>query len=162
MVADRLVPSPTLVIAAVLLVALAEPMAALSRERRRVIWTVAVLGLMPIVVGQIGELAITWIAAVDNRPTPGQALNLPHRFETGPLLLWRGRTVAPAWLQVLDARVNLISLWCVVLWATGLRAIDHGGYRAWHVAAPVASLAVAGAVTWQCGPFVLSLVLGAP
>ncbi len=159
---DRLIPSPLLVIAAALVVSIGEPVLALARDRRAALWTVVLLGLAPLLVQQLGELAVTYLAAVTPDPTPGHAVSLPHRFSTGPVLLWRGETPAPAWLEIVDARVNLITLWCVALWTTGFRVLEGRRFAPWHVAVPLAGLAGAGVLTWILGPLARSALLGNP
>ncbi|KPJ86748.1 MAG: hypothetical protein AMS18_15260 [Gemmatimonas sp. SG8_17] len=161
-VADRLVPSPTLLLAATFVVLLSEPMLALARDRRETLLTLALLGLAPLLVQQVGELVITYIANVGSDPAPGLAIELANRFETGLLLLWTSEAPAPAWIEILDARVNLVSLWCVALWALGLKVLDGERFQMWHLGMPVVSLAVGGIVTWILGPLVLSAVLGRP
>jgi hypothetical protein len=161
-IAERLVPSPTLVLAATLLVLLAEPILAASRDCRETLLTLAVLGLAPLLVQQVGELVMTYSTNVGPDPAPGLAIELANRFNTGPLLLWTSESRAPAWIEILDARVNLVSLWCVALWALGLRVLDGERFQVWHIGMPVVSLAVGGIVTWILGPMVLSAVLGRP
>ena len=162
MVVDRLVPSATLVIAAVLVVLLGGPVLSLAHDRRRALWSLALLGLAPLLVQQLGSLLLTCLASVPADPGPGDAISLPHRFHTGPLLAWTGDGAAPHWLELLEARLNLVSLWCVALWAAGLRMLDGGCLKAWHVAVPVASVAAAGVLTWMGGPMGYSLLLGSP
>lgn len=161
-IADRLVPSPTLVLAAILLVLVAEPILAAARDRRETLLTLAVLGLAPLLVQQAGELVMTYYVNVGPDPAPGLAIELANRFVTGPLLLWTSEARAPAWIEILDARVNLVSLWCVSLWALGLKVLDGERFQAWHIGVPVVSLAVGGIITWIVGPMVLSAVLGRP
>ncbi len=162
MIADRLVPSPTLLLAATVLVLIAEPVLAMARGRRETLLTLVVLGLAPLLVQQVGELVMTYGANVGPDPTPGSAIELANRFDTGPMLLWTSEARAPAWIEILDARVNLVSLWCVALWGLGLKVLDGGRFQVWHIGLPVVSLAVGGIVTWISGPMVLSAVLGKP
>lgn len=162
MIADRIIPSPTLLIAALLLVLAAEPVLALARDARPAIWTIAILGLAPLFVQLIGELALTYLLPVGAHATPGDAVSAPHRFVTGPLVLWRRSEVAPAWLELLDPRVNLIALWCVAIWSLGLRQLDGGKLAAWHVALPLWCLAGAGVLTWILAPLALAALLGQP
>jgi len=161
-IADRLVPSPTVLLAGIVLVLLAEPVLALARDRRATLLTLAVLGLAPLLVQQIGECIMTYTANIAPDPAPGRAIELANRFQTGPLLFWSSEARAPAWIEILSARVNLVSLWCVGLWALGLRVMDGKRFRVWHIGMPVVSLAVAGIVTWILGPMVLAAVLGRP
>ncbi len=158
-VADRLVASPTLLLAVLLLAWAAEPVLMLARERRDAIWTTVLLGLAPLLVQRVGELAICYLAAQPGG-TAGDAVTLPHRFVTGPLLLWRGGP-PPLWLQRLDARADLILVWSVLLWTLGLRQLDGGRLRTWHVALPAACAAGAAVVTWVLGPVALGAVLRA-
>ena len=159
-VADRLVASPTLIVAALFLALAAEPVLMLAREQRPAIWAIVLLGLAPLVVQRVGELAITYVAAIAD-PVAGDAITAPHRFVTGPLLLWRGEGPAPGWLELLSRRVNLIALWCLVLWSLGMRQLDGGRWQLWHAALPATCVAAAGLLTWMLGPIVLALVLGA-
>ncbi len=162
MVADRLVPSPIVMMAGIFLVVIGQPVLQAPRSERGVLWAVAAVGLAPLVIEQGGELAVTWLSRAGPNPTPGFALNLPHRFESGIFLLWRSDTAPPLWLEVIDARVNLITLGSVALWTAGLHKLAGTPFRVWQLAVPLASLGLAGAVTWLCGPTVLSLVLGSP
>ncbi len=159
---DRLVPSPTLVLSAVVLVLLAEPLLGLARDRRAALWTVAVLGLAPLVAQGIGELVLAYSTTLSARPTPGDAISIGNRFDTGFLLLWSGNSPPPEWLVILDARFNLITLWCVALWAVGLQTLDGAELRGWHVAVPMASLVVGGVITWILAPVVFAAILGRP
>jgi len=158
-VADRLVASPTLLVAALFLALAAEPVLMLARQRQPAIWAVVLLGLAPLLVQRVGELAITYVAAIAD-PVAGDAVTAPHRFVTGPLLLWRGEGPAPGWLELLSRRVNLIVLWCLVLWSLGMQQLDGGRWQLWHAALPAACLAAAGLLTWMLWPIVLPLVLG--
>lgn len=163
LVVDRLFPPPTASLAAAMVLLAAESVLSLSRDRRRAIAAVAVLGLAPLVVERTADFALAYLFRDPAPMAPGQALGLASRFVTGPLLLWRGAHVAPAWLETLDARCNLVLLWCVALWATGLRALDGRARLAvWHVVLPLACLAGAGLSTWVLGPTVLGMILGAP
>jgi len=159
--ADRLVLSPTLLLAAALVVLVSEPILSLADDRRKGLWTIALLGLAPLLVQEVGELALTYLAAPTD-PTPGETVGLANRFVTGPLLFWRGETPAPLWLQILNSRLNLITLWCVALWVMGLRALDGGRLQPWQVAVPLTSLGIAGVVTWVGTPLVTSALLGRP
>jgi hypothetical protein len=162
-IADRIVASPALLLAALLLAYAAEPVLALARERRAAIWAVAILGLSPLVIDRIGELAVTYIVSVGAHPVPGDAIRAPHRFITGPLLAWWRDQPAPGWLELLDSRLNLIVAWSVALWAVGLRALDgERRFAAWHVLLPLACVAAGGVVTWVLGPLVLTALLGRP
>jgi hypothetical protein len=158
---DRLVPPPTLLLAAILLVLVAEPVLALPRDRRPALWSVAVLGLAPILVQRIGEAVITYLPMEGVVPVPGQVLNLPHQLVTGPLLLWPQST-APPWLHILDARLNLISIWSLALWTWGLRCLDGRRLEAWHVGVPLATLVGAGLLSWMFTQPVVLLILGRP
>jgi hypothetical protein len=160
-VADRLMPPPTVLLAAGLVVLVSDPLLVLPTERRPSLWSVVLLGLAPLLVQEIGELALTYLAAPAD-PTPGDAVALGSRFITGPLLLWRGDFAAPYWLEVVDARLNLITLWCALLWVFGLRAVGGGPLRAWHVAVPLSSLGMAGVITWIINPLVVRALLSSP
>jgi hypothetical protein len=159
MVFDRLVPAPAVLVGAVILVWAAEPVLMLARERRAALAAVAVLGLAPLVVGRIGELAYTWIVHANTGTTPGAALTVPHRFATGVRLFWLDTTPPPAWVEVLEARVNLVTLWCAALWALGLSRLESGRVQAWHVVLALACLVLGGVVTWVVGPVVAPMVL---
>ncbi|MFQ5702698.1 MAG: hypothetical protein ACE5HT_01595 [Gemmatimonadales bacterium] len=160
--ADRLVTSPGLVIAAAFVVLLAEPMLSLAVERKRVLASVAVLGLTPMLVQQVGELAVAYLTSLGAHPTPGDALNLPHGFSTGIKLFWGGLAPPPQWVELLDDRLNLVTLWSVFLWSTGLGALEGNGVRPVHVGIPLAAMVCAGTLTWIAGPTALALVLGGP
>ncbi len=156
---DRLFPQPAVLLAAVAVALLVEPVLMLARDRRAALVAVAVLGLAPLMVDRVGELALSQLASLPQVASPAEAVRLPHRFVTGPLVFWRVSSPAPAWLELLDARVNLVSLWCVALWAVGVRELAGGKWMAWHLALPAASLAAAGVVTWAVGPWALSVLL---
>jgi hypothetical protein len=81
-IADRLVAQPTLILAAVLLALAAEPVLAVARDRRAAVWAIAVLGLAPLMVERVGELAITYLALPGAHVVPGDAVRAPHRFVT--------------------------------------------------------------------------------
>ncbi len=159
-VADRLVPSPTLLVAAVLLVAAAEPVLMLARDRRKAIVQVATLGLAVLLVARLGELAMTYLLPLAEQMRAGDALLAPHRFRSGPLLLWRSAHPAPAWLELLEPRANLLVLWAVALWTVGLRELDGGRFSAWHLALPAVCVLGAGVITWILGPVVVAAILG--
>jgi hypothetical protein len=159
MVVDRLVPLPTVPVAAILLFLAAEPVLMLAASRRRELLVVIVLGLAPLLVLRLGELAMTWLVDVGGTLPPGEVLRLPHRFASGAVLFWRRGGPPPAALEVLEARVNLFSLWSLGLWAVGLAQLESRGVRAWHVCLPAACLAGAGVLTWVAGPIVLAGVL---
>lgn len=158
---DRLVPPAGALAAALLIVLAAEPVLALPRDRRHALWSVAVLGLAPLLALRMGELVITYLPHGPGLRPPGEVLRLPHQFVTGPLLIWPAES-APAWLHVVDARLNLITLWCVVLWMLGLRGLDGGRLAAWHLAVPLAALVGGGLFSWLLAPPVISLILGRP
>lgn len=162
LVADRLVAEPVLLIAGVLVGVAAEPVLALPSGRRSAIWTVVVLGLAPLLIARVGELAVTWLVDVSAGAPPGDILLLPHRFRTGPALLWGGEHL-PRWVEVLDGAVNLISFWIIGLWALGLRLLD-GGERlaAWHVLLPAVCVGGGAVAVWIMAAPVLAVVLGTP
>lgn len=160
-IADRLMPPPTLIVAALVLALAAEPILSLAEDRRRAVWTVVLLGLAPLMVQRIGELTVTYLSAVGQPPTPGDAVALPHRFTTGPLLFWWSDR-PPRWLVSVNQRFNLISLWSLAVWTVGLKELDGRRLAAWHAALPAACLAVAALATWWLAPMVASLLLGAP
>ncbi len=161
---DRVVAQPSLIFAAVLVVLIADPLLSLAADRKRALVSVAVLGLAPILVHQIGELAVTYLVHLGSHPTLGDAVRLPHGFSTGAKLLRSATTPAPAprWLEIFDSRANLITLWSVVLWSIGLRAVEGSRFRPVHIAIPLAALVCAGTLTWLSGPAAISLVLGRP
>ena len=159
---DRVVTQPSLIFAAVLLVLIADPLLSLAADRKRALVSVAVLGLAPILVHQIGELAVTYLVHLGSNPTPGDAIRLPHGFSTGAKLLRSATAPAPRWLEIFDSRANLITLWSVVLWSIGLRAVERSRLRLVHIAIPLAALVCAGTLTWLSGPAAISLVLGGP
>lgn len=161
-VIDRLVPPPTLVLTALLLVGAAEPVLALPRDRHRLLWAVVLLGLTPILVLRLGELAVTYAAALGPAPRAGDAVSLPHDFSTGPVLLWPGDTHPPVWLRSLSQRINLLAAWSVALWAIGLRELDGRRFATWQVLLPASCLAVAAVITWWLSPMSTALLLGRP
>lgn len=160
-IADRLVPPPTLILAALVLAIAAEPVLSLAEDRRRAVWTIVLLGLAPLMVQRIGELAVAYLSAVGQPPRPGDAVGLPQRFTTGPLLFWWTDS-PPSWLVSVNQRLNLVTLWGIVIWAVGLRELDGRRLAVWHAALPAACLAVAALATWWLSPMVAGLLLGSP
>jgi len=160
-VLDRLVPPPTVLIAAVMIAIVVEPALALAEGDRVRVRTVVALGLVPVIVQRLGELALTYLVQAPPHVAPGFAVTLPQQFATGPAILWPAGE-APAWIEALNARVNLVTLWSVGIWATGLRELDGQSLSAWHIALPTVCLLTAGLLTWWLGPLVLSIILGHP
>lgn len=158
-VLDRIVPPPTVVLATFLLAVVARPVLADSEERGRAVWAVVLLGLAPLVAQRLGELVMTYVAQLDSSPVPGDAVTLPLEFTAGPLLLWRQEGPTPMWLHVINARLNLFTIWAIVIWAVGLRELDGRRLLPWHIGVPAACLLLAGVVTWVVGPLVLGLTL---
>ena len=161
-VIDRLVPPPTILLAALLVVGAADPVLVLPRDQRKMLWAVVLLGLTPMLVLRLGELAVTYEAVLDHAPRAGDAVSLPHDFITGPVLLWPGDAQPPVWLRSLSQRVNLLSAWSVALWAIGLRELDGRRFAAWQLLLPACCLAVAAAITWWLAPMSTALILGRP
>jgi hypothetical protein len=161
-VVDRVVPPPTFVLAAVLLVLAVEPVLAVAEKRRRALWALAIAGLAPLVVHRLGELAVVYLSPAPDPLRLGDAIGLPQRFATGPALLWWGDGAPPAWLLSVNARLNLFAAWSVAIWAIGLRELDTGSPTPWHAALPAGCLLVAGLVTYWLKPVVAALVLGGP
>lgn len=159
MIVDRVVPAPTLLIAAVLVLVTAEPVLMLARDRRPSRVAVLVLGLAPLVVQRVGELAVTYLVDPAAYVTAGDAIMAPHRFTIGPALLWARSGTVPGWAELLETRLNLVSLWCVGLWSVGLCSLDGRPWAPWHLALPVACLGGAGVLTWAVGPVVIQVVL---
>ncbi len=157
--ADRLLPPPTLLLAAVLLAGAADPILALPQNRRPALWALIFLGLAPILLQRFGEVVVTyWFPGTGG---VADAVGLPRQFSTGPDLLWLGES-PPVWVRSLSQRVNLVSLWSVGLWTLGLRELEGRGFSAWHLALPLSVLAVATAITWWLTPFAIPLILGRP
>jgi hypothetical protein len=160
-VADRLMPPPTLLVAALVLGLAAEPVLSLAEDRRRAVWAVVLLGLAPLVVQRLGELAVVYASAVGSPPRPGDAVGLASRFTTGPLLFWWTDN-PPPWLVSTNQRVSLVTLWAIVIWTVGVKELDGRRLASWHVALPVACLGVAALATWWLAPMVAGLLLGTP
>ncbi|MDH3289593.1 MAG: hypothetical protein OEO20_04860 [Gemmatimonadota bacterium] len=158
-VVDRLVPSPTLLVAAILVLVAAEPVLMLARDQRPGLVAVIGLGLAPLVVQRVGELAVTYLLGPGAHLTAGDAIMAPHRFATGPALFWAGSVTVPEWVELLETRVNLVSVWCAGLWALGLHSLDGRSWAPWHLALPILCLAGAGVLTWAFGPMVIQIVL---
>ena len=102
---------------------------------------------------------MTYLVAHPDTVTPGYAMTVPHRFATGPVLLWRGAAKAPEWLGVIDARLNLVTLGCAALWSVGLRQLDGRWWQVWHVLLPLACLLGAGVITWAVAPLVVPMLM---
>lgn len=103
---------------------------------------------------------MVYLADLPTPLTPASAIELPQQFVTGPALVWR--LDAPRWLLALSPRANLMTAWSVAIWATGLRWLDGGSWRAWHVTLPVLCLTGAGLATWWFERAVVALILGRP
>lgn len=162
-IADRVVPSPTLLLAAVLIGIAAEPVLVLPRERRPALWALVALGLAPLLVGRVGELSLSWILPLDAGAPPGAIIELPHRFRTGPALLWTAESPPPAWLERLDGAVNLVTVWAVALWSVGLARLDaRPKLEPWHVGLPLICLGGGVLGVWLLAPVALAAVLGGP
>jgi hypothetical protein len=157
---DRLLLPPTAVLAALMLAGAADPVLALSQKRRSALWAVAFVGLAPLLLQRLGELAVTyWVP-----PGVGgvaDAIGLPRQFSTGLRLLWLGES-PPEWIGSLSQKINLVSLWSVILWAAGLRELEGRGFKAWQLTLPLAVLVVSSAITWWLSPIVIPLILGRP
>lgn len=159
-VADRLMPPPTVLVAAALVALIADSLLGLGLVARHRVWAVAVLGTLPLAVQRLGELAVTYLLPIPSRPSPGDVIALPRQFATGLRLLWP--VPAPLWVASVDARANLITLSCVAVWALGLRRLDGGRWSSWHLVLPAGCLAVAGWSSWLLEPVVTAALLGAP
>lgn len=159
-IVDRLFPWPALLLAGGILGLVATTALGLANDMRSRVWAIIGMGLAPILVGRIGELAMTYLLELP-AVSPGEAIGLPHRFSMGPRLLWWSESSAPSWLELLDARANLVVLWVAVLWAVGLKTVDDAArVEPWHFALPLFCIAVAGVLTWAGGPLVVGAVLG--
>ncbi len=148
--ADRVIPPPTPLLAALALIWAAAPALMLAEEGRRALIGAVAVGLVPLLVQRVGELAVTYLFPLAEAPTPGQVLDLPQQFVTGPLLLWLAFKEGPApnWLgpqrpgqprnplvggdlgrwAAEPGRSRLDAMAC---WAPALRA---GDFRARHLA----------------------------
>jgi hypothetical protein len=104
-------------------------------------------------------LAVTYLTSPDTVSRPGDAIKLPHRFLSGPLLFWTGAESPPGWLVSLDQKLDLVTVWCLTLWTLGLRELDRAALAAWQLWLPVGCLAIAAAVTWAATPYVIGVIL---
>jgi len=169
-VADRLLPPPPLVLAAVLVALVATPMLA----ARRVAWTavcgVLAVGAAPLVVQRLGELIVVWTTPADGL-VAGDVASLATRFNVGlaGILSAAGRTPDGAWGIAADA-TNAIGLWVVALWGWGLARLDRdaaavSGRAArvvWPFMLSAAAYAAGYAVYAALLPTWLLLVMGVP
>lgn len=158
-VADRLVPAPAVILGALALMLTADPVLMLPVARRRELLAVAVLGLSPVLVQRIGELAMTWLVDPGRAVAAGDALTVPHRFAAGARLFWHAAGPAPAWIELLEARVNLFTLWCAGLWGLGLHALAGRRWEPWQVLLPLGCLGAGGLLSWLLGPLVVPAIL---
>lgn len=156
-VLDRVLPPVTPLLAALIAFQLAGAWFAPDPAVRRRLADVLALGLAPLVVLRLGELVTVWLVPFDAF-RPGDVLTAPRLFATGPLLLV-ARGAGSALLDQLDARLNLVTLWIVGLWAVGFRRLEGAPWAAWHVMVPLVAFAVAGAVTWWLATPVLLVIL---
>jgi len=158
-IADRLVPAPAALLGAVALVLTADPVLMLPVARRRELLAVVVLGLSPVLVGRGAELAMTWLVDPGRAGPAGDALSVPHRFTAGARLFWQADGPVPPWIELLEARVNLFTLWCAGLWGLGLHALAGRRWEPWQVLLPLACLGAGGLLTWLLGPLVIPAIL---
>jgi len=158
-VADRLVPAPAVLFGALVLVLTADPVLMLPVARRRELLGVAVLGLSPVLVERVGELAMTWLVDPGRAVVAGDALTVPPRFAAGARLFWQAAGPAPAWIELLESRVNLFALWCAGLWSLGLHGLAGRRWEPWQVLLPLACLGAGGLLTWLLGPLVMPAIL---
>jgi len=159
-VVDRLIPPPTMLLAAVLVIVAADPMLALAGDRKKRLGPAILLGLAPLLFQRIGEAAVTFVGS-GGVTQAGRAITLPRQFVTGPALFW-AFTDVPPWLDAFSARVNLVSLWGVVLWSVALRELDGQPLCGWHWLLPASCLAAAALMTSWLEPIVLAAILGGP
>jgi hypothetical protein len=155
---DRLVPPPTILLAAGLVIIAARPMLALAGDRGSRIQPAILLGLVPLLFQRIGEAAVTYVGS-RGVTVPGLVIMLPRQFVTGPALLWASAEV-PFWIEALSARLNLVSLWSLALWSLALRQLDGQPFCSWHWLLPASCLATAALTTWWLEPMVLTMILG--
>lgn len=156
-VIERLVPPPTPLLAAGITWVLAAPWLPEGPAVRRLLLAVMAASLVPLLVQRIGEAAVVWLTPAAAVPRAGDVVQLPRLFSTGPALLVP-REAVRAPLDLLDARLNLVTLAVLAVWALGLRRCE-GTFAGWQLAVPVVALLVAGACTWWLGPLALALVV---
>lgn len=158
-VLDRVMPPLTPVVAAVLVYFLAGAWLPAAPARSRVLVAAITLGLSPLILLRLGELLTVWLVPAAGL-TAGDIVALPRWFATGPITLLARDAVSPA-LDLLDARLNLVTAWILTLWVLALRRLD-GEAAAWQILVPLLAYLIAGALTWVLGMPTMALLLGGP
>ena len=108
---------------------------------------------------RVGELITVWLVPTAGL-TAGDVVALPRWFATGPVAFVPPEEVTPA-LDLLDARMNLVTAWIVTLWVLGMHRLDDE-WGAWQVGVPLLAFTLAGALTWWLGVPTMALILGRP
>jgi len=167
-VADRLLPPPPLVVAALLVGLVAVPVLAERRVAGRAVCGVLAVGAAPLVVQRLGELLVVWA-------TPGEGLvagdvaGLAARFNVGLAGLFSAAGFAPGGaLSVVAEAANAVGVWMVVLWGWGLARLDRDASRGrtglpiWPFALAAVAYGIGYAAYAACLPSYLMLVMGMP
>ena len=153
---DRLLPPATALLTAMIVGAIAIFSMELGAPARRQLRGVLVVGMVPLLFMRIGELGATVLGAA-SALSPGDVMVLPGRFVLGPRVV-AGSDPAP-WIYLLDARLNLVTIWMAVVWAKGLRCCAPGESIYWPAFVTCLSSLVASLATWSWEATFLDLVL---
>jgi hypothetical protein len=167
-VADRLLPPPPLVIAALMVGLVAAPVLAERRVAGRAVCGVLAVGAAPLVVQRLGELLVVWATPGDGL-VAGDVVGLAARFNVGLAGLLAAAGLTPGGtLSVVAEAVNATGIWVVLLWGWGLARLDRdasrgrAGRAAWPFALAVLAYGIGYAVYAAFLPSYLMVVMGVP
>ena len=168
LVADRLLPPPALVIAALMVGLVSAPVLAERHVAVRAVCGVIVVGASPLVVQRVGELLVVWTTPGDGL-VAGDVAGLAGRFNVGLAGILSAVGIAPGGaLSVVAEAANGIGLWVVALWGWGLARLDRDASRGrtswgiWPFALAALAYGTGYAVYATFLPAYLMLVMGVP
>jgi hypothetical protein len=167
-VADRLLPPPPLVIAALVVGLVSAPVLSTRGVAARAVCGVLAVGAAPLVIQRLGELLVVWVTPGDGL-VAGDVIGLAARFNVGLGGLLGAAGVTPGvTLGVAAEAANAIGIWVVVLWGWGLARLDRAaaggtaGSAVWPFALAGVAYGVGYAVYAAFLPSYLMLVMGVP
>ena len=168
LVADRLLPPPPLVIAALMVGLVSAPVLAERHVAVRAVCGVLVVGASPLVVQRVGELLVVWATPGDGL-VAGDVAGLAARFNVGLAGLFSAAGLAPGGaLSVVAEAANGIGMWVVALWGWGLARLDRdasrgkAGWAIWPFVLAALAYGIGYAVYATFLPSYLMLVMGVP
>jgi hypothetical protein len=167
-VADRLLPPPPLVIAALVVWLVSAPVLAERGIARRAVWGVLAMGAAPLVVQRLGELLVVWATPGDGL-VAGDVAGLAGRFNVGLAGLLSAAGLVPGGaLSVVAEAANAIGVWVVVLWGWGVARLDRDASRGsagraiWPFVLAATAYGIGYAAYATFLPAYLMLVMGVP